>query len=109
MSYYKLERARCILGCIKGMIARQYGARINAYNAGDIHTVSVVNRWHASVTRRSSSLEAKNPDLPREAWDLLHIRANDELVLALRFDQDNAELIRFMPGLGTLVRNLRPV
>lgn len=98
MSFDKLNRARCILGCVKALVRRDYGRRAENYKTDELHAVSVPGAWSATITRRCSSAEAAKSSLPRERWDLMHLHVGNELVLAIAFHGEVAELIRFYPG-----------
>lgn len=98
MTLDKLNRARCILGCVMALVRRDYGARAETYKIDDLHAVSVPGVWSATITRRCSSAEAAGSNVPRERWDFMHVHVGNDLVLAMRFHGENTELIRFHPG-----------
>lgn len=94
----KMDRARRILGSVKALVARDYGAKARKYPVDEIQTTSAPGGWSATITRRASSEDAALGDLPRDRWDFLHLHVDDALVLALKFHDTKAELIKFHPG-----------
>lgn len=98
LSIDKLNRGRCILGCLKSLIRRNYGARAEHYAKDTLHNVNAPGQWSATITRRCSSAEAVQPDLAREFWDFAHVHVGTKLVFAMRFNDEDAELIKFEPG-----------
>ena len=98
MQLDKLSRARCVLGSVQAMLQRQYGHRMVSYATGDMFSSPFSKGGLATITRRASSTEARVAELPRDKWDFLHVTIDGALVLALRFREGEAELIKFVPG-----------
>lgn len=94
----KIDRARIILGCVQAMLRKTGTVDGPKYKAGDMQTCSVNGVWTATVTRATDASEEPAPDLPRDQWDMLHLHADGELKLALRFHGYRAEIIVYVPG-----------
>jgi len=94
----KIDRARCILSCLKILLQNQYGDKFSVYGKDDLHHINMDGHWSATISRRCSSSEAEFGDLPREKWPLAHIHVDNKLVLAIRFGKE-LEIIKFIPGL----------
>lgn len=98
MSFDKISRARCIVGSLQAMAAMQYGKRAKDFPADEIFSVAAPGQWSGTITRRCNSTDYGTAGLAPERWSLAHIHIQQQMVLAVRFHQDQIELLRYIPG-----------
>ena len=96
----KLDRARIILGQVLSL-ERRIGITPqpdSPYPIGNLRTITIEDRWFATIRRGDTRWAKPRVDLPRDQWDQLHLEVGGTLKLALRFLDEKVEIIKFEPG-----------